>query len=223
MPSSTIDTVLFDIDDTLCTYRRSAAELLGVAFERVGVSPFFAAEDYFARYAEFVPRTDTVEELREKAFGAIAADAGHETDLGRAVARAYAAERDHRDVLALPGALEAVDALSEYRIGVVTNGAPSMQAQKLDGLGLTDAFEVVVHGGYDAPAKPAPEPFHRALSALDSTTERTLHVGNSLRADVAGAQAAGVGAVHVPAHPEGEPHVPEYTLESLHELPDILH
>ena len=39
---------------------------------------------------------------------------------------------------------------------------------------------------------PTPAPFEAALSALSVRPERAVHVGNSLRSDVAGARAAGV-------------------------------
>lgn len=213
-----VDTVLFDIDDTLCEYRRSGAELLALAFDREEVEPFFAIEDYYARYGTFSETTDTVEALRAECFAAIAEERGRDPELGRALAGTYASERDHRNVRSLPGACEAVDSLShDHRLGIVTNGPSDMQTEKLDGIGITDAFEVVIHAGYDAPAKPDPEPFHRALSALDATPDSTVHVGNSLTSDVAGAQAAGLRAVWLSDGTDPDP-VPEYTLDSLVEL-----
>lgn len=213
-----VETVLFDIDDTLCEYRRSGREVLAGAFETVGVEPFFDIDAYESRYGEFVDATDTVADLRAECFTAIADERGRDPALGRAVAEAYATERDHRDVRALPGALAAVEGLAEeYRVGVVTNGAPGMQAKKLASLGLTDAFETVVHAGYDAPSKPDPEPFHRALSTLDGDPASTVHIGNSLASDVAGARAAGIRAVWLDDGTDPTP-IPEYTLSSMAEL-----
>ncbi|WP_255195176.1 HAD family hydrolase [Halorarius litoreus] len=213
-----IDAVLFDVDDTLCRYRRSAAELLSLAFDDVGVEPFFSVEAYHRRYSEFMPETDGVADLRRECFAAIAEESGFERDVGYAVADAFAAERDHRDVEPLPGALEAVESLGEdHAVGVVTNGDPGMQSQKLEGLGLADAFEVVVHAGYDTAAKPDPEPFERALSVLDVSPERAVHVGNSLSSDVAGAHNAGVGSVWLDQGTAPDP-VPHYTLGSMREL-----
>ncbi|PSP90201.1 haloacid dehalogenase [Halobacteriales archaeon QS_4_69_34] len=213
-----VEVVLFDVDDTLCAYRRSGAELLSIAFERVGVEPFFELADYHARYGEFVGSTDSVAELRAACFAAIAEARGRGRDLGRAVAAVYADERDHEAVDFVPGAREAVDALGvEYRLGVVTNGAPGMQAAKLAGLGLDDAFETVVHAGYGVPAKPDPEPFRRALAALDAAPESTVHVGNSLASDVAGARAAGVRSAWLDDGSEPDP-VPDYRLGSMADL-----
>ena len=212
------ETVLFDVDDTLCTYRRDAAAVLEEAFAAVGVEPFFEASAYHDRYAAFVDETDGIDDLRRECFAAIAADAGREADLGRAVADAFAHERDHANVEPLPGALEAVETLAaNHRVGVVTNGAPEMQVAKLRGLGLTDAFETVVHAGYDARAKPHPEPFERALDALDTPADRAVHVGNSLSSDVAGAHAAGVASAWLDAGTAPDP-TPTYTLSSMGDL-----
>ncbi|MFC7175928.1 HAD family hydrolase [Halosegnis marinus] len=212
------ETVLFDIDDTLCTYRRTAAAVLDEAFGTVGVEPYFEASAYHDRYAEFVDDTEDIDDLRRECFAAISADAGRDPDLGRAVADAFAAARDHSNVKPLPGALEAVEALSrDHRVGVVTNGAPAMQRAKLRGLGLADAFETVVHAGYDARAKPHPEPFERALAALDTPAESAIHVGNSLSSDVAGAHAAGVASAWLDAGTTPDP-TPTYTLGSMADL-----
>jgi putative hydrolase of the HAD superfamily len=216
-----VTAVLFDIDDTLCVYRRRGPELLSLAFDAVGVEPYFTAAEYYDRYPEFADGTDSVAELRRTCFAAISEERGRDPALGRAVADAYATERDHANVDFLPGAREALAALADrYRLGIVTNGAPEMQAQKLAALGLADRFETVVHAGYDAPAKPAPEPFERALAALGVSADRTIHVGDGLETDVAGAKAAGLTAAWLsdgtdPAqdHPD-----PDYVFGSMHAL-----
>lgn len=221
MTSRPVDTVLFDLDDTLCSYRVGGGELIDLAFERVGVDPFFDVVDYHARYPEFVDDTDEIEELRRRCFAAIATDRGYDAETGHALADAFAAERDHGDVEPLPGAHDALEHLAEdHRLGLVTNGAPGMQAEKIDALGVRETFDVLVHAGYDAPAKPDPGAFEHALTHLESTPDRTVHVGNSLGSDVAGAHAAGVGSVWLPDgnHERPPEPVPDYTLDSLRDL-----
>ena len=216
------DAVLFDVDDTLCRYRRSGAALLAAAFDRAGHEPFITAEEYHDRYPEFVDDSDSMRDLRAQCFAAIADEKGYDPSVGRRVAAAYADERDHGNVEPQPGVDEALSALSDLPLGVVTNGAPAMQSAKLAALGLGEAFDVVVHGGYDAPAKPSPEPFHQALSSLDASPGRTYHVGNSLSSDVAGARAAGVRAVWLAdgtARPEPEP---DHTVDALADVPRLL-
>jgi putative hydrolase of the HAD superfamily len=214
-----VDAVLFDLDDTLCEYRRPGSELLSTAFDRVGVEPFFEVEAYYDRYETYVDDHDGVADLRAAAFADIAAERGRDPAVGRRVAEAYADERDHRNVRALPGAREAVATLAgEYRLGLVTNGAPGMQRQKLAGLGL-EPFETVVFAGHDTAAKPAPEPFERALTELGVTPARAVHVGNSPSADVDGAKRAGLRAALLPDGPATTAeNDPDYRLSSLGEL-----
>lgn len=217
--------VLFDLDDTICRYRRSADEVLAVAFDRAGVDPFFEGREYVERFDEFADAGATIEAVRSAAFAEFARESGVDPDLGRAVAEAYAAERDHSAVEFTRGAKQAVDALTgRYPLAIVTDGDPEMQSTKLSTLGIADRFETVVHGGHDAPAKPDPEPFAVALDALGVTPSRAVHVGNSTGSDVRGANAAGLtsvwlrnGASRRPLDSGPDPH---YVVDSLAELAD---
>ena len=218
--SDPVDAVLFDLDDTICTYRRSADDILEIAFERLDVEPFFDAREYIARLDEFAEDGDDIRDTRRASFAAFAEEAGHGRALGEEIADIYTDERDQSNVEFLPGAREALDALSGYRVGMVTDGDPWMQSQKLAGLGIEDRFEVVVHGGHDAPYKPNAEPFHVALDELEVDPENAVHVGNSLESDVRGALAAGLRAVWVPRgepDPDPEP-APTHVAESMHDV-----
>lgn len=217
--SPPVEAVLFDIDNTLCEYRRSATELLPLAFEDAGVDPFFEAADYYARYGEFTDESADVQDLRERCFAAIARDRDRDPETGRAVARAYAARRDHANVFAPDGAREALETIAdEYAVAAVTNGGPEMQSTKLAALDLADHFPTVIHAGYDAPAKPAPEPFFAALDALDVSPDRAVHVGDSLESDVAGARAAGLRAAWLRNGDGPGEHDPDYVLTSIRDL-----
>jgi len=213
--------VLFDVDNTICEYRRSTPELLPVAFERAGEEPFFTVEEYWDRYAEYLERVDRMDELRERCFVALAEAHGVEPDAGRRVAEAYETARDHANVRFLEGMPEVLDRLSDrYRLAAVTNGPEDAQSKKLDALGV-DQFERVVFAGFETPAKPDPTPFERALAAVDAAPSEAVFVGNSLEADVAGAHAAGLEAAWVrdgPVPEEGP--TPEYVLETPADLLD---
>lgn len=217
--SDSFEAVLFDIDDTLCEYRRGVETMLPLAFERAGVEPFFTREVYVSRFGSFLDESDDMEDLRERVFVSIARDCGRDPDQGRAVARAYAAERDHSNVQFREGARHVLDSLDgSYRLGAVTNGPREMQSTKLDALGVA-CFETVVYAGSDAPAKPAPEPFELALDRLGVSPQRALYVGNSIDTDVAGAQSAGLSAALLSEDPQQsrEPQ-PDILLSRLGEL-----
>ena len=218
-----VEAVLFDLDDTLCTYERSADDILELAFDRVGVDPFFDGAEYVGRLGEFSEAGDDIRDTRRAAFGTFADEAGHGRAVGEEIADIYTDERDQSNVRFLDGAERALDALADaYRIGMVTNGDPWMQSQKLAGLGIEDRFEVVVHGGHDAPYKPDPEPFHLALDELGVAAERTVHIGNSHAADVTGAHAAGLRSVWLADGPPPYGHDPEphHVVESVGEVAD---
>ncbi|MWG35815.1 HAD family hydrolase [Halomarina oriensis] len=214
--------VLFDLDGTLCRYRRSPAEVLAVAFEREGLDPLFPVEAYYDAFDEFAAEADGMTDLRERCFAALCEDRGHDPAVGRSLARTFAAERDHRDVTPTPGALSTLDTLAgDLPLGVVTNGPRDAQHEKLSGLGRPDAFDVVVCAGEETPPKPATEPFAVALAALGVTAERTLFVGDSPETDVTGANATGIVSVLVgPRTADGV--VPDARLDSLHALPDLV-
>ncbi|MDJ1431742.1 HAD family hydrolase [Halostagnicola sp. A-GB9-2] len=222
--SDAIETVCFDLDDTLCTYTQRSEDVLEAAFARAGVEPLFPIGAYHDRYRNYLEESDGIGALRRACFADLAADSGRDPETGRAVADAFASIRDQTSVDLLPGASAAVEALeAEYRLGLITNGAPGMQRAKLEAIGLEDAFETVVYAGHETRAKPDPEPFEVALEALEADPERSAYVGNSLESDVGGARAAGMRAVWVPTDgasrttSEPEP-TPDYVLESLEEL-----
>jgi len=210
-----VEAVLFDLDDTLCVYEQTADEVLAAAFEAVGVQPFFDGDEYVARFDEFLDAGEEIVDIRRACFATFAEEAGYDSALGHDIAAAYTERRDPSGVAFTPGAREALDAVAdEYRVGMVTNGDPTLQTPKLDSLGIGDRFETVVHGGVDAPYKPNPEPFHVALDELDVEPEQAVHVGNSLESDVRGALAAGVRAAWIANGTDPDPQ-PDYVFETV--------
>ncbi|MFC7098313.1 HAD family hydrolase [Halobaculum marinum] len=191
--------VTLDLDDTLVSYRRSPGELLAAAFESVGVEPLFPVEAYFDRFAEFNDRTGSMDELRAACFAALAEERGADGEVGRAVADAFAAERDHANVEWCPGAPAFLNALDESGVpyAVVTNGPPDAQAAKAGAVGVDERAVDVVYAGHDTPAKPAAAAFEAGLSALGVDAAAAVHVGDSPESDARGALDAGVGAVLV--------------------------
>ena len=221
MTDSPVETVLFDLDDTLVAYPRAASAVLADAFDAVGVAPVFPVEAYFERYDEFLTDAASLLDLREACFAALAEERGVDVDVGRAVARAFTERRDPDNVELLPGAAEVLATLADdhgCRLGLVTNGPPMAQRPKLSAVGLDGRFETVVFAGHDTAPKPDPAPFRRALSALDAAADAAVHVGNSLASDVAGAAAAGLRSAWIPAYAEEATATPDYRLESLADL-----
>ncbi|MFC5972720.1 HAD family hydrolase [Halomarina salina] len=217
-----IRAVLFDLDGTLCRYRRSPGEVLDVAFEREGLDPLFTVAAYVDAFDRFADEADGMADLRERCFATLAEERGHDPAVGRSLARTFADERDQRDVVALPGAHDLLDGLAgRYRIGVVTNGPRDAQLAKLDGLGRRDAFDVVVCAGDETPPKPDPEPFERAVATLGVSAAEAAFVGDSPTTDVAGANAAGLVSVLVGDREDPEC-APDVRLAALDDFDGLL-
>lgn len=225
-----IAAVLFDLDGTLCEYERSPGEVLGVAFERAGVEPFFDVTGYYARFGEFLDDSGDMATLRADCFAAIADERGRDPAVGRAVADAFATERDHARVRFVDGAGDALAHLHDrgYDLGVVTNGPPTAQRTKLDSLGVADRLNAAVFAGHDTPSKPHPEPFRQALDAVGAEPAKSLFVGDSLGSDIVGARAVGMRSAWVAGdrtdRGEQKPGsvTPEYVLDSTGDLPAVL-
>jgi putative hydrolase of the HAD superfamily len=116
-----------------------------------------------------------------------------------------------------------LDALSEngVKVAVLTNGATDTQREKLHALALTERFDAIIVSGEHGAAKPDPAIFERALDAVGARADRVAHVGDSLRADVAGAVATGVTAVwlnRTGAARQADHPVPDLEVASLAEL-----
>jgi putative hydrolase of the HAD superfamily len=212
-----ISTVSLDLDDTICRHPRSVGDRLADAFVSAGFEPFFDVTD-FRRWLPEVT-ADSALELREKCFTAIADEVGREPADALAVARAYE-DPDPTKVEFLPGAEAALDRLgASHDLALVTNGGRETQTAKLEALGVADRFDVTTFTEPGGPVKPDPDHFHRTLSALGVEAHEAVHVGNSLRTDVAGAHAAGMASVWLEQSGEAVgDHSPDYTIDSLHDL-----
>jgi len=212
----TVSTVFLDLDDTICEHPRSTGARLADAFERAGVEPFFGVADFRRWLARVTAETPL--ELREQCFGAIADERGRDRADALAVAGAYE-DPDPEAVAFLPGAEGALDALAaSHDLALVTNGGRETQTAKLAALGIADRFDATTFAEPGRPVKPDPEPFDRTLAAMGVAADEAVHVGNSLRADVAGAQAAGVEAVWLSASDEPVDVTPDHTIDSMSEL-----
>ncbi|UPM42516.1 HAD family hydrolase [Halocatena salina] len=218
MAATPVEAFTFDLDGTLCRYRQSTAEVLALAFERTDLDPLFTAAAYHESMDRYTDGCDTMTELREHCFADLAVENGHTSADGRRVALAFEELRDHRNVEPIDGMRETLDALADYPLALITNGPPGTQSEKLAALDLRTEFELVIYAGFDAPSKPDPEPFVDALSRLDVDPAHAVHVGNSLEADVRGADAAGMRSAWLRADGMTPTPQPQYVLDSLTDL-----
>lgn len=107
------------------------------------------------------------------------------------------------------------------RVGMVTNGAASVQRDKLRTMGLADRFDPLVISSEAGVKKPDPAIFEVALAAAGASAADTWFVGDNLWHDVPGAVEAGIHAIWLDrdgATPAPDAPRPDRVVRSLTEL-----
>jgi len=218
-----IETVCFDLDNTLCVNEQDNEEIHQAVFEQVGRDPLFTVADVRAVDPATLPDADTLAEFYANLYGAVTDELS--PDERRELAAATVEVIDETAVIFRDGAREAFEyARDRYDVGVLTQGYWETQTAKLDTLGIRDSLDaIVVCGGTDLPGKPDSGPFREVLDGLDASPETTLYVGDSLRGDVVGANTVGMQSAWIRSGDQSRDDVePDYVLESMSELAGLL-
>lgn len=240
-PLAGVQTVFFDIDDTLYDYRGNVARSLTriramdeATFGRFDDAAF--VELYWDSYAR-VPDDLKLELIfkdlvayRRVLWREILAAVGVEASDERANELGDAWARIHYGTLApFPGAIETARALKDagVRVGVITNGPSPLQRAKLAGLNFDTISEpglVFVSGEVGYP-KPAREIFDAAHAATGHDASLSLMVGNDVDTDLY-AKAIGFRTAHFTPCTRGDlnghPWPPDASVATYGELARLL-
>lgn len=96
------------------------------------------------------------------------------------------------------GAREVVDEMArQYRVGMITNGVPDLQHEKMRRSRFVGRFDPLVISGELGIGKPDARVFEHLLGRADVKAANAVMVGNSLVSDIAGARNAGVASVWI--------------------------
>ncbi|GHC22031.1 hydrolase [Kushneria pakistanensis] len=177
-------------------------------------------QQYRQRMAMLRPDlVDTPARLRKASIHEVLRLAGEDPALSeRAYAVFYAARQQ---VTFFEDALPALEWLSQrYPMAAISNGNAD-----LDMIGIRHFFSVILFSRDLGIAKPDPQIFHVAATALDVAPAQILHIGDDWQLDVQGALSAGFRAAWLvrtaqgttPARMEGAADA-WLTLNNLHEL-----
>ncbi|WP_049900766.1 HAD family hydrolase [Natrinema sp. J7-1] len=222
------DAICFDLDATLCEPTQDPMTLLESTFDRAGYEPFCTPADLRTAVPD-LPPAETDREFYEHLFTAVADRAGVDADVAPALAAEYLAVQDPTAVDFRPGAKAALEHArdrSRVGLGLITNGGQKTQTRKLQALGIGDAFDVRVFTDPSAGIHPKPSaaPFKHALTELSVAPDAAIHVGDSLHADIAGANAMGLDSAWLDPGRDGATgeHEPTYELASLEAFETIV-
>ena len=137
----------------------------------------------------------------------------------------FAADRSRRHVVFAESEQVLHDLKKNFRLALLTNGAPDIQGTKIDGSNLASFFETIIISGDHGFGKPDPRIFQLALKRLKVAAHEAVMIGDSLNRDIAGARAAGLRTIWInrynrtlsDSHP-----IPDLELTNLRDLPTIL-
>lgn len=208
--TSPIEGVLFDWDGTLIdSYHADASAYLAM-FKDMRIS--WGLEDLEKNYSPNWYQVYRAAGLPRKRWG----------DADRSWRAHYA---KHQPKL-ISGTRRILERLGHaYSLGLVTSGDRNRVQRQLREFRLTRLFAARVCSGDTLRKKPHPEPIRLALRQMDLRASACVYVGDAPQ-DVEMARRAGVRAIGVlgrfPTEKGLRAARPEFLLESIEELPDVL-
>jgi HAD superfamily hydrolase (TIGR01509 family) len=163
---------------------------------------------------EFAPR------FRQRTWRDALAAAGGDVSLAAELAEEFRSLRCAHQPLDPDADAVLEDLVHDHVLGLVTNGAPSVQHAKLAGTTLSRYLKAIVISCEIGIPKPDPRIFELALERLGVPAEEAAMVGDSRPRDVAGARAAGMRAIQIvrDKFDEGAGPEPDVRIRRLSEL-----
>jgi putative hydrolase of the HAD superfamily len=236
-----IRAVLFDLDDTLSDYSKSAkwslSQVADYAVDHNGNLTGLGLQE-----AYYHARDDLEQEAAQVGEALYAKRSGLEVRyliweralqrcgvssplLARAVAARYGLERA-QTISLFPDALPVLTRLKQgYALGLVVNGPADIQREQIERLRLEPFFSTILIEGEVGYGKPTPAVFGLAAEKVGCDPSEAVFVGDSLTEDIAGAKAAGLRAVWV--NRAGQPlssedPAPNAEIVRLSDLPQVI-
>jgi putative hydrolase of the HAD superfamily len=248
-----ITTVFFDLDESLLDDERTAIAAQvktcqWAAAHRPDLDPLRlqaayhrANHNFWAAYDQSTERRNGDEIRRALWLEGLAACSLRDEEFAARLSDTYHAMRAGTYAL-FPDALRCLEALrATHTLGLITNGASSLQRAKIDALGLDAYVDVVVIAGEVGVSKPDAAIFESALGEAGCAAHEAAMVGDLLDRDILGAMNAGLLPVWINRHGElgeaGENDVvpatdrvnraartppPRHTISTLDELAAVL-
>lgn len=112
-----------------------------------------------------------------------------------------------------------------FTLIVITNGPEFSQIPKIEAVGLADYVDHIIIGGQEPEQKPALSIFHKALQLAHCEAHEAIHVGDSLPADIAGANNSGITTVWIQHQQPLDAELginPQHTVMHPSEIPTLI-
>ena len=223
-----IEFLFLDLDDTILDFHKAERIALSKTIRDFGVEP---TEEVLARYhlinkwhwEQLELGKLTRPEVLQNRFQVLFSEMGLEVDPALC-AKTYEKNLSIGHYF-LPGAEEAVDRLSKkYRLFLASNGTASVQKGRMTSANLYRFFETVFVSQEIGHNKPSRAYFDACFAQIpDFDVSKAMIVGDSLTSDIRGGINAGLKTVWVnPNHEDCGDIKPDYQIEALHQLEELL-
>lgn len=213
-----IDTVIFDLDQTLLDKDQSLKSFADYQYEAFSLVRFIPDKnDFIDRFSELNHIVMPKEEVYEKLMDIFDMERNMGAELLEDLNNNF-----HLHSVGFPGLHTCLGELKKqgYKIGMITNGRDFYQRNKISALGISDYFNDIVTSGAAKIKKPDHGIFRIALNNLQSISESCVFVGDSLKADVLPAKELGMLTILKSKDDSlSEPHA---ICDELTEIPNII-
>lgn len=224
-----VDTVLFDLDNTLLDFSKAERIALKAALEKMGVQPENGMLDRYSvlngeQWKLLELGKLNREEVKVGRFERLFQEYGLKCS-AKETTEIYEKllEIGHYFV---DGALELLEKVfPEYRLYIVTNGTASVQKCRMKSAEIEKYFSGVFISeeiGFDKPTK---EYFNYCFERIQGfQKENAVIIGDSLTSDIRGGKNSGIRTIWFnPKHTKNDTDIqPDYQIECLNEIPELL-
>ena len=160
---------------------------------------------------------------RETWFRALADHVVSDVSFAEQLSITFMSERRARHILFSDVEDSLTNLRTIYRLALVTNGAPDLQCEKIQGTKLAQYFNHILISGEVGIGKPDTHIFKLALEAIAASPSETVMIGDSLTRDILGAQQTGIKGIWLnrlgnKADNQVTPDVQITSLNEMHEL-----
>lgn len=231
--------VFFDVDDTMYDHLSPLRSALVSLLDLPAEFPFERAYYLFRYYSDLlsdreglsaVPDKTKLEQMRRRRFVLSLAELGLDISEDQAGELQLAYLRGQFEIRPFEGAVELIHQLNAdgYLTGLITNGPPEHQMNKIAAMGLDRLFpanRIFISGGIGY-SKPDKRLFTYVNEQTGTLACNSYYIGDSWRNDVAGSLDAGWTSIwfnHRESQPESDhkPHHIVATYEEISKLYDM--
>jgi putative hydrolase of the HAD superfamily len=228
--------LLFDLDDTLLDFRQASQGAFNAFYNEFLQKSGLPLEEAFQHYHDanmmvwemFEQNQISIEDLKTRRFEWMYQQARLPVPHDQLKNQSdYFLDALIASTQLLEGAAQLLQKSStKYHLSVITNGISYVQQSRLKRLNIGHHFNHIFISEEIGHSKPSSAFFQYVINTLQpDQSNRILVIGDSLKADIAGALKAGLDACwyNPTSQPNHSGHQPHFEIRTLQELETLLH